>query len=316
MSEKNPHPWVFVDSEFVSLDQASVSVHAQALSYGTGIFEGIRAGWNDSLRELYLLEPRAHYERMRQSAQVLGLALPLTPEELVVVTVELLRRNRLRGDAYVRPLLLLTGETLSVRLGGIETRLSLAAWSMERPFADPNGVNCMVSSWRRTPDVALPVRAKVTGGYVGPALAKTEALSAGYQEAIMLTLDGSVAEATTSNLFIRRGETWSTPAVSEDILEGITRREVMDLVREELHEPVLERQVDRSELYVCDEMLLCGTAVEVVPVLSVDGRPVGGGAAGERTLLLRRSLRAIARRQDSRHSEWTTPVYAGSEVHT
>jgi branched-chain amino acid aminotransferase len=130
----------------------------------------------------------------------------------------------------------------------------------------------------------------------------------------MLTRDGRVAEATTSNLFIRRDSTWSTPATTDDILEGITRREVTELIREELGKPVVERRIDRSELYVSDEILLCGTAVEVVPVLSVDRRPVGEGSAGERTLRLRRSLRAIARRQDPRHPEWTTAVYAGVEV--
>jgi branched-chain amino acid aminotransferase len=314
MNAKNSLPWVFVDGEFVPLEAARISVHAQAVSYGTGVFEGIRACSNEAHGELYLLQPREHYDRMHLSARALGLVLPLSTDELVAATIELLRRNDLRGDAYVRPLFLLSGEVLTVRIDHVETRLSIAAWSFEDAYVDPGGVQCMVSSWRRTPDSTLPIRAKVIGSYVGPALAKTEALSAGFQEAIMLTVDGSVAEASTSNVFIRRGGTWSTPAVTEDILEGITRQEVMELIREDLDEPVVERPVDRSELYVCDEMLICGTAVEVVPVLGVDRRPVGSGLAGERTLRLRRSLRGIARRQDARHPEWTTPVYARSEV--
>ena len=316
MNARNSLPWVFKDGEFVSLEAARVSVHAQALSYGTGVFEGIRAAWNQGHGELYLLQPGEHYERMQLSARSLGLVLPLTTEELVAATIELLRRNELRADAYVRPLFLLSGEVLTVRIDQVETTLTLAAWRFEDTYIDPRGVQCMVSSWRRTPDSTLPVRAKVIGSYVGPALAKTEALSAGFQEAIMLTVDGSVAEASTSNVFIRRGRVWSTPAVTEDILEGITRCEVMELIRGELDEPVVERQIDRSELYVCDEMLLCGTAAEVVPVLGVDRRPIGSGSAGERTLRLRSSLRAIARREDDRHPEWTTPVYARGEVRT
>lgn len=316
MDAKNSLPWVFVDGEFVPLDAARVSVHAHVLSYGTGVFDGIRAGWNEADRELYLLQPLEHYERMELSARALGLALPLSAEELVSATIELLRRNDLRGDTYVRPLFLLKGEVLTVRIDQVATRLSIAAWRFQDSYVDPSGVRCMVSSWRRAPDNTVPARAKVIGSYAGPALAKSEALSAGFQEAIMLTIDGSVAEASTSNVFLRRGHTWSTPAVTEDILEGITRREVLELIREELNEPVVERQVDRSELYVSDEMLLCGTAVEIVPVLNVDGRPVGNGSPGERTLRLRSSLRAIARRQDARHPEWTTPVYARSAVTT
>jgi branched-chain amino acid aminotransferase len=314
MNAKNLLPWVFLDGEFVPLEAARVSVHAHALSYGTGVFEGIRAASNEGHRDLYLLQAHEHYERMHLSARAIGLALPVSTDELVAATIELLRRNDLRGDAYVRPLFLLSGEVLTVRIDQVETRLSIAAWSFEDAYIDPSDVQCMVSSWRRAPDSTLPVRAKVIGSYVGPALAKTEALSAGFQEAIMLTAEGSVAEASTSNVFIRRGDTWSTPAVTEDILEGITRQEVMELIREELDEPVIERPIDRSELYICDEMLICGTAVEVVPVLGVDRRPVGSGSAGERTLRLRRSLRAIARRQDTRHPEWTTPVHATSEV--
>ena len=194
-------------------------------------------------------------------------------------------------------------------MDGIVTRFSIGAWRLGGDYLAGDGVHCLTSSWRRCPDVAMPIRAKVIGSYAGPALAKSEALAAGYDEAIMLNDRGRVSEATTSNVFIRRGDRWSTPAVTDDILEGITRRQVMELVREELGEEVVDRPIDRSELYACDEAILCGTAVEVVCVLSVDRRPVGGGEPGERTRRLRRSVRAIARREDARHPEWTVPVW-------
>jgi branched-chain amino acid aminotransferase len=309
-----PLPVVFVDGEFVPSEEARLSVHANAVSYGTGVFEGIRAGWNEHDRQLYLLNASAHYDRMQGSARAMGLRLPYATPDLVEATAELLRRCGLRGDGYIRPVFLLSGEHLGVVMHGIETRLSIAAWRMDEAYADPAGVRCLVSSWRRCPDGVVPVRAKGLAGYGGPALAKSEARAAGCDEAIMLTVEGNVAEATTSNVFLRRGGSWVTPPVTDDILEGITRAHLLELIGEELGEPVTERSVDRSELYVADEVLLCGTAVEVVPVLEVDRRPVADGEPGARTLALQKVLRQISRREGGRHADWTTPVYQPAEV--
>jgi branched-chain amino acid aminotransferase len=302
-------PFAFVDGAFVPLAEAAISVHANAVSYGTGTFEGMRATWSEEAQELYLLEPAAHYERMHRSANALGLTLAHTTEELVAITVELLRRNEARSDVYVRPILLLAGEVLPVRMHDIETRFSIAISPFPAKYIDPSGVRCLVSSWRRSPDSTMPLRAKIIGSYVGPALAKTEAVQAGFDEALMLTVDGALAEATTSNVFLRRGSEWITPAPDQDILEGITRRQVMELIGEELGERVIERSVDRSELYVCDEALLCGTAVQVVPLVEVDRRRVGDGRAGDRSRRLMGALAAIARRETTAHRDWTTPVW-------
>lgn len=301
--------WALVNGSFCHVDDARVSVHAHALSYGTGTFEGLRGTWNEDAQELYLLEPSSHYERMHRSANALGLALPYSTEELVAFTLELLRRNEARSDVYVRPLLLLSGEVLAVRMHEVETRFSIAVSPFPARYVDPAGVRCLVSSWRRSPDSTIPLRAKIIGSYVGPALAKTEAVRAGFDEALLLTVDGSLAEATTSNVFIRRGSVWATPAPDQDILEGITRREVMQLIGLELGEQVVERGIDRSELYVCDEALLCGTAVGIVPVVEVDRRPVGHGRPGERTHRLIDALAAIARRDTDAYMDWTTPVW-------
>lgn len=304
---------VYVDGAYVSSDDAGLSVHAHAVSYGTGTFEGMRAIWNEDVRELYLLEPAAHYERMRRSANALGMSLPLSTDELVVATADLLRRNEARSDTYVRPIFLFSGEVLQVRMHDLATRFSIALSPFPAKYIDPAGVRCLVSSWRRSPDSTIPVRAKIIGSYVGPALAKTEAVLAGFDEAIMLTVDGAVAEASTSNIFLRRGDAWITPSPPDDILEGITRREVIELITEDLGEEVAERTVGRSELYICDEALLCGTAVQIVPLVEVDRRPVGDGRAGARTLRLMESLHAISRRDDDRHHDWTVPVWRGAE---
>lgn len=308
-----PCDWVFVDGEVVPAAEAAVSVHAHALSYGTGTFEGIRAWWNADHEQLYLFEAHAHYERLASSARILGLPMPMSPDALVRATVDLLRRNDVRANAYVRPLLVQAGAALPVRMHDVDTRLSIAVTPTPGDYISPDGVRCMVSTWRRAPDVTTPNRAKVTGSYTGPALAKTEAVRAGFDEAIMLTTDGFVAEATTSNIFLRVGEEWSTPPGTDDILEGITRAQLMTLVEESAGRPVTQRRVHRSELYTSDEILLTGTAAVVVPVVEVDGRVIGDGKPGEATVHLNRTIRAIGRRDDPRHQEWTTPVYDREE---
>jgi branched-chain amino acid aminotransferase len=300
---------VFAGGEFVAAADARVSVYANVISYGTGTFDGIRAFWNPGHEDLYLLEADAHYDRMHNSARILGLAMPHSTAELVELTAELLRRNHVREDAYVRPVLFLAGEVLPVRMHDVSTRLTIAATPFPGNYASPHGVHCKVSTWRRPPDVTMPIRAKVIGSYVGSALAKTEAARSGFDDALMLTLDGFVAEATTSNVFMRIGSTWATPPVTDDILPGITRRQVMDLVFEQTGRSVQERRIHRSELFACDEILLCGTATTVVGVTGVDGRPVGTGAVGETTMRLCHDIRAIGRRADGRHVEWTTSVY-------
>lgn len=300
---------VIVDGEFVSLADARVGVQANALAYGTGTFEGIRAWWNPRHEQLYLFEAMAHYERLHRSARILGLRLPLSPERLTELTAELLGRNNIRCDAYVRPLLIQHGEVLPVRMHDVPTRLSVTVTPTPGAYINPDGVRCKVSTWRRAPDSCVPNRAKVTGTYAGPALAKSEAVQCGFDEAIMLTVDGYVSEATTSNVVMRTGSGWVTPPGTDDILLGITRAQVMTLIEEHTGAPVVERRVHRSELYGCDEILLCGTAAVVVPAVEVDGRKVGDGKPGELSLQLGSTLRAIARRDDESHPEWTTAVY-------
>lgn len=307
-------PWAFVDGAFISADDAGVSIHAHALSYGTGTFEGIRGSWSDSREELYLLEPEAHYARMQRSASVLGLELPYLPTELVEITRDLARRNEVRSDLYVRPLYVLTGEVLTVRIHDVRARFSIAMSSISGAYVGASGgARCTVSAWRRAPDAAVPSRAKLTGSYVGPAIAKSDAARKGFDEAIMLNVDGHVTEATTSNLFMRRGAAWVTPGPEDDILEGVTRRQLMTLLEEEGGHPVTERSIDASELFVCDELLLSGTAAQVVPVVEVDGRLIGGGNPGEMTTRMASLLSDISRRASDRHHEWTVAVYGPPE---
>jgi branched-chain amino acid aminotransferase len=302
-------PLVNVNGRVTNSSEAALEVHAHAVSYGTGTFEGIRAYWNPRYEQLYLCEAVGHFERLHRSARILGLPLEFSVGELVEMTKDLLRVNDVRGHAYVRPILLQSGAVLPVRMHDVDVRLSMAVTPLPGDYLASTGVRCMVSTWRRATDAITPNRAKVIGTYVGPALAKTEAVRAGYDEALMLTLDGYVAEATTANVLMRFGDAWSTPPGTDDILEGITRAQIMTLIEESTGAPVIERRIHRSELYYAEEMLLCGTAATVASVVAVDGRRVGDGTVGALGKKLRDDLWAISQRDDDRHPEWTTPVY-------
>src|ERR1700681_2109390 len=279
----HPNTWVFNESEFVRYHDVRLGLMTHALHYGTGVFEGIRAYWNEKQEQLYLLEAAAHYDRMRRSANVMRMSLPHSTEQLVNFTLELLRRNEFKSDVYVRPLLYTSSEEIGVRLHNLAHSFFIYAIPFGNYVEIESGIRCMVSSWRRLPDESLPPRAKITGSYAQSALAKSEAVEAGFDEAIVLTMDGHVSEGSAENLFMYKDGVFVTPPVTDDILEGVTRRLVMGLIQDELGKKVVERSIDRTELYTCDELFMCGTGAQVSPVVEVDRRPVGEGGIGELT---------------------------------
>ena len=280
-----------------------------ALHYGTGCFEGIRAYWNAAQEQLYLLQAEAHYKRLRGSAAILRLGLPHTNAELIAQTLELLRRNNARADTYVRPLVFISAEEIGVRLHGLQQSFLIYTAPLGSYIDTEKGIRCMVSSWRRISDSAIPARAKISGSYVNSALAKSEALENGYDEAIMLTDDGHVSEGSAENLFMLRDGVWVTPPVTADILEGITRNDLIGLIRDELGMQVVERTIDRTELYVCDELFLCGTGAQVSPVTEIDHRAVGSGSVGPLSRRLQDAYFRAVRGDDPRYRDWLTPVY-------
>jgi len=308
-SAHDPESWVYFDGEFKQYRDVHIGLMTHALHYGTGCFEGIRGYWNDENVQLYLLQAVAHYERLHQSARILMLDLPHSVEELVDTTVELMRRNDYRSDCYIRPILFKSGEGIGLPYARVEASFGIYTTRFGKYVDTENGIRCTVASWRRIPDATVPVRAKVTGAYVNSHLAKSEAQRAGFDEAILMDIGGHVSEGASENLFMRRGDSFVTPPVSSDILEGVTRRMVMELVDEALGLRMEQREIDRSELYVCDELLLCGTGAEVCPVLEVDGRPVGSGKIGEGTAQLQRLFFSAARGEDKRYADWLRPVY-------
>jgi branched-chain amino acid aminotransferase len=304
---EHPDYWVFLDGSFVRYHEARIGVMTHALHYGTGCFEGIRAYWNEREEQLRLLQGPAHFERLRTSGKILRMELPYATEELMAITSEVLRRNQFRSDVYIRPLLFKSAEIIGVTLDGLPDSFLLYA----APFGDyveTGGIRCMVSSWRRIPDEAMPARAKATANYLNSALAKSEALENGYQEALVLSMDGHVSEGSAENVFIYKNGVFATPPVTDDILEGVTRGLVMELIEKELGKRVLERPIDRTELYAADEVILCGTGAQISPVVEIDRRPVGDGGVGELAQELQQLYLAAVRGENPTYAGWSTLI--------
>jgi branched-chain amino acid aminotransferase len=301
---------VYRDGEYVRYADAKVGLLTHGLNYGTGCFEGIRGYWNPQEKQLYFFRLLEHYERLAQSAKLLLIELPDTVEALCRHTVELARRNDLRQDAYVRPLAFKAAEEIGVRLHNVRSQFAIITIPHKSYFDGTVGLKTCISSWRRVDDNAAPARAKLTGIYVNSALAKTEAVTGGFDEAIMLSTDGHVAEGSAENIFIVRDGAVITPPVTDAILEGITRKALITLCRSELGLQLVERSIDRSELYAAEEIFLTGTAVGVGPVIEVDRRRVGNGKIGPIGSALMDVYERIARGSEPRYAHWLTPVFA------
>ena len=301
--------WAYLDDAFVPFAEAKVSIATHALQYGTGVFEGIRAYWNEAHEELYVFRMREHFSRMSRSCRLLRLVLPGTVDDLCALTVELLRRDRAAGDTYVRPLAFKAARSVKVALDGLRDGFAMYAFPLGA-YLPTDGATAATSSWRRTSDDAIPARGKLAGSYINTALAVDEAHMHGADEAIFLTADGHVSEGGSSNLFMLRDGRLVTPPVTADILEGITRDTVATLAREELGLEVVERQIDRTELYVAEEVFFSGTGAQIAPCVRIDGRPIGDGLIGPVARRLGDVYFAIARAEDPRHPEWRTPVHA------
>ncbi len=301
---------VYHDGRYVPYSDAKVGLLTHGLNYGTGCFEGIRGYWDEAQRELYFFKLREHYQRLHQSARLLLIALLCGVDEMCAHTLELARRNAFRQDVYVRPLAFKASEEVGVRLHNVRDDFAIVVLPHKAYFESNQGLRTCVSSWRRMDDNTAPARAKLTGIYVSSALAKTEAYHNGCDEAIVLTQEGHVAEGSAENIFIVRDNVVHTPPVSDNILEGITRQALIELCREELCLNVVERSIDRSELYVADEVFFSGTAVGVSPVIEIDRRPVADGRIGKISRALADLYREITLGRSLKYRHWLTPCYS------
>lgn len=313
-SSKGPSPkqeisggYCFFKGKVMPLDEANVNITTHALNYGTGCFEGIRAYWNADHEQLYILKGLEHYQRFLRSCHILKIECPYTAEELLDWTVKVLAKNEHKGNVYIRPLAFKGSRVIKVTLSGLRDEVAVFTAPMG-DYVKTENLSVVVSNWQRIADNIIPSRAKVTGAYINAALANDAAAADGYDEAIMLSTDGQVSEASSSNFFIVRDGTIVTTPVTADILEGITRRAVLQLAKD-LGIPYEVRPIDRTELYVSDEMFLAGTGVQIASVTSVDHRSIGDGKLGPITKQLQDVYYDAVRGLDERYSDWLTPVY-------
>ncbi|HEY6570314.1 MAG TPA: branched-chain amino acid transaminase [Candidatus Limnocylindrales bacterium] len=297
----------YFEGNWVPLRDAKVSIMTHAFMYGTATFEGIRGYWNAEQGQLYGLFVPEHMERIRNSAKMLLMEDIPSVDELVGIVVETARRNQFREDIYIRPSFYKSTRAIGVRLHHLDHELYVITTPFGNYIDIEKGVRIMTSTWRRNADEALPARGKIVGGYVNMAFQKSEAELNGFDEALVLTPDGHASEASAANLFVVRDGVLLTPPVSDDILEGVTRKAIIQLAQD-AGIPVEVRSIDRSELYVCDEVFLCGTGVQVSAVIEVDHRPVGTGAIGPVARLISGRYFDAVRGKLPEYMSWLTPI--------
>jgi len=302
--------FAFFKGRIVPIEEAKISVMTHAFNYGTGCFEGIRAYWNEDEEQMFVFRMTEHYDRLLRSMGILMMERRYSAQELSEFTLDLLRLERYRTDAYIRPIAYMTDETIGVRLHSLKSDVTIWTTAFGRYVQNEEGARVGFSSWRRVGDNVIPPRGKITGAYANAAFIKTEAQLNGYDEALVLTSNGFVAEGSAENLFIIRDGVVITPSVTEDILEGITRSTVIELLREELGLQVIERPISRTEFYVADEAFFTGTGVQIVAIAEVDHRPVGTGKMGPVVSSLRDLYFDVVRGRERKYRHWCTPVYS------
>lgn len=279
-----------------------------ALHYGTAVFEGIRGNWNEEQGVVNIFRLREHYERLLRGCRLLMLNIPYSLEELCSITVELVERNGYQQDIYIRPLAYKSAELVAnLKLQELESDFTL----ITVPFGSYLGsdtLRCCTSSWRRVDDPMIPARLKISGIYVNSILAKTEATLAGFDEAIILNQDGHVCEGSGENLFMVVNGRLYTSSLEDNVLPGITRDTVIQLLQSELGLEVVERSIDRSELYLADEVFLTGTAAHLTPVVELDNRPIADGKSGPISSKLQKMYFDIVVGRNPKYQHWCTPA--------
>lgn len=298
----------FFEGKIVPFGEAKVSIAAHGLNYGTAAFGGLRAYWNDEEEKLFIFRPLDHYRRFLNSSKILCMEFPHTPESLTQITTELLKADGWRQDIYIRPLAYKADSGIGVRLHDLRDEISIFALPFGAYGKNEDGAHVTISSWRRVDDNIIPARGKISGAYANSALIKTDAVRSGFDEALVLDQNGHISEGTAMNVFLVRDGALVTPPVWDNILEGITRRSVIELAKNELGLHVVERSVDRTEAFICDELFMTGTAAQITVVTKVDHRPVGNGTIGPITAQLRALFNDVVRGRNPKYRHWNWAV--------
>jgi len=298
----------FFKGKIVPYSEAKVGVATHALNYGTAVFGGLRGYWNEDQKKIFVFRPLDHYRRFLNSCKIMSMEFDQTPESLTELTLELLRQDAYQQNIYIRPLAYKADEGIGVRLHDLTDELTIFAIPFGLYIKNDTSAHVTISSWRRLDDNSIPARGKISGAYASSALIKTDAARAGFDEGLVLTQDGHLAEGSAMNIFMVRDGALITPPVTDNILEGIIRRSVMEVASRELGMTVVERSIDRSEIYICEEFFLTGTAVQITAVTKVDHRPIGKGVMGPVTDSLRKQFDKILYGNHPEYGKWNVGV--------
>jgi branched-chain amino acid aminotransferase len=301
--------YAFFEGKIVPIEEAKISIKTNSFHYGTAVFEGIRAYWNNTKKQLYILAGREHYRRLLKNASAMFMNIPYTVNDLIEITKELLKKSQVEEDIYIRPIIYFKDLKLTPKLIGYTPEIAIYLYPFGAYLDPQKGIRAKISSWIRNDDNSIPSRYKIAGAYVNSALAKTEAILSGYDEAIMLNANGYIAEGSGENIFIIRDGKLITPSVNEHILEGITRYLVIKLAKEDLNLEVIERPISRSELYIADEVFMTGTAAEITPIIEIDNRKIGNGEVGPITKNLQKIFFQAVRGENDRFKDYLIEVY-------
>ena len=301
--------YAFFEDKIVPIEQAKISIMTHGFMYGTSVFEGIRAYWNAKEKQMYILRLPEHLARMQDSMKIMHLKLKYSIDELTIIIANLLKAEKYERDAYVRITVYKSAKKVGVGLQNMPSDICIFALPFDDYYEGKDGLHACVSGWRRVEDNAIPARAKIVGAYANSALCKADAILSGYDEAIVLSESGSVSEGSAMNIFLVKNGKLFTPDRTENILEGITRASIITLAQDNLNLPTECRVVDRSELYIADEMFFTGTGAQVKPVLSVDKRIIGKGQPGPITKKLMELYYDMAQGKIEKYKTWLKPVY-------
>ena len=301
--------YCFLDGEYIEMSEAKIPVRTHAFLYGTSVFEGIRAYYNKEDDQLYAFRVPEHMQRLLNSAKIMYMNPKYSVEELGKITKDLLAKNEYRTDVYIRPNVYKSA--LKIGPGLIDNPDSVLIFSFKMgDYVDiEKGLKVCVSSWDRSEDNAIPPRAKISGCYANTALIITEARLAGFDDAIVLSNNGHVAEGSAMNLFLVKGDTLYTTRTTDNILVGITRNTIMEIAAKELGLKVVETTIDRTELYLMDEAFFSGTGAQISPIVNIDNRPVGDGKVGKHTKDLQNLYFEIVRGKVPAYKKWCMPIY-------
>lgn len=299
--------FVYLDGSFVEKEKATIPVMTHAFLYGTAVFEGIRAYYNKDEDKMYIFRPKEHFQRLIDSGKMLYMKDLYTVEEYVDILKQLLRKNNYKSDAYIRPIIYKSADRIGPHLIDNEDKYLIITFPMADYFEN-KGLKVCVSSWRRNSDNSIPPRAKINGAYVNASLISTDARLNGFDDAIVLSQSGKVAEGAAMNLFLVIDGKLVTTTTTSDILTGVTRNTIIEIAKNDLGLEVETRIVDRSELYTAQEAFFCGTGAQIAPIVSIDNRNVGDGKVGKTVKNIQNLYNDLVRGKLPKYKEWCVSV--------